>query len=137
MFEISKNSYLTLLKLSGVSSFMQDNPNNLYEKKENVNIPSEDRSISGVKNIEDLKIFVNNSIDCNLKKNAKKTVICDGNEKAKIMLIGEAPGAEEDKIGKPFVGAAGQLLNKMLDAISLNRNKVYITNVIPWRPPNN
>ena len=70
MFEISKNSYLTLLKLSGVSSFMQDNPNNLYEKKENVNIPSEDRSISGVKNIEDLKIFVNNSIDCNLKKNA-------------------------------------------------------------------
>jgi len=53
------------------------------------------------------------------------------------MLIGEAPGAEEDKIGKPFVGAAGQLLNKMLLAINLNRNKVYITNVIPWRPPNN
>ena len=53
------------------------------------------------------------------------------------MLIGEAPGAEEDKIGKPFVGAAGKLLNKMLSAINLDRNKVYITNVIPWRPPNN
>ena len=53
------------------------------------------------------------------------------------MLIGEAPGVEEDKIGKPFVGAAGQLLNKMLAAIKLERDDVYITNVIPWRPPNN
>ena len=67
----------------------------------------------------------------------KKTVIGDGNTKADIMLIGEAPGAEEDKIGKPFVGAAGQLLNKMLAAIKLERDDVYITNVIPWRPPNN
>ena len=53
------------------------------------------------------------------------------------MLIGEAPGAEEDKIGKPFVGAAGQLLNKMLAAIRLERDNIYITNVVPWRPPNN
>ena len=53
------------------------------------------------------------------------------------MLIGEAPGAEEDKLGKPFVGAAGQLLNKMLAAINLDRNSVYITNIVPWRPPNN
>jgi DNA polymerase len=53
------------------------------------------------------------------------------------MLIGEAPGTEEDKLGKPFVGAAGQLLNKMLAAINLDRNSVYITNIVPWRPPNN
>ena len=53
------------------------------------------------------------------------------------MLIGEAPGAEEDRLGKPFVGAAGQLLNSMLKAIALDRTSVYITNIIPWRPPNN
>ena len=52
-------------------------------------------------------------------------------------LIGEAPGAEEDKVGKPFVGAAGILLNKMLNAIDLKREDIYITNIIPWRPPNN
>ena len=55
----------------------------------------------------------------------------------KIMLIGEAPGAEEDKYGKPFVGKAGELLDKMLNSIELDRNKVYISNIIPWRPPGN
>ena len=73
----------------------------------------------------------------NLKKAAINTVVGDGNENANIMLIGEAPGAEEDKIGKPFVGAAGILLNKMLNAIDLKREDIYITNIIPWRPPNN
>ena len=53
------------------------------------------------------------------------------------MLIGEAPGKDEDKLGKPFIGAAGQLLDKMLHSINLNRDKVYITNIIPWRPPEN
>ena len=72
-----------------------------------------------------------------LKKTAKKTVIGDGNIKSKLMIIGEAPGKEEDIQGKPFVGLAGQLLNKMLNAINIKREDVYITNVIPWRPPNN
>ena len=75
--------------------------------------------------------------NCHLKNNALKTVFADGNPSSKIMLIGEAPGAEEDKLGKPFVGAAGQLLNKMLKAIKLDRSSVYITNIVPWRPPNN
>jgi DNA polymerase len=64
-------------------------------------------------------------------------VFSDGNPKSKIMLIGEAPGHDEDIQGKPFVGRSGKLLDKMLEAIELNREKVYIANIIPWRPPSN
>lgn len=74
---------------------------------------------------------------CNLKKTAKTTVFEDGNRDAKIMLIGEAPGRDEDIQGKPFVGRAGQLLDKMLAAIELDRDDVYIANILPWRPPGN
>ena len=64
-------------------------------------------------------------------------VFSDGNPKSKIMLIGEAPGHDEDIQGKPFVGRSGKLLDKMLNAIELSRDNVYIANIIPWRPPNN
>ena len=64
-------------------------------------------------------------------------VFSDGNPKAKIMLIGEGPGQNEDKEGLPFVGRAGELLDKMLAAIDLNRDNVYITNVVNYRPPQN
>ena len=64
-------------------------------------------------------------------------VFSDGNPNSKIMLIGEAPGHDEDIQGKPFVGRSGKLLDKMLNAIELSRDKVYIANIIPWRPPNN
>jgi uracil-DNA glycosylase len=74
---------------------------------------------------------------CSLKLTAKNLVFADGNPEAKIMLIGEAPGADEDRQGLPFVGRSGQLLDKMLHAIGLDRSQVYITNVIPWRPPGN
>jgi uracil-DNA glycosylase len=75
---------------------------------------------------------------CPLKKTATHTVFADGNLSHRIMLIGEAPGRDEDRIGKPFVGRAGQLLDKMLAAINLDRTKnAYITNVINWRPPDN
>jgi DNA polymerase len=74
---------------------------------------------------------------CNLRLTARSLVFADGNREAKIMLVGEAPGREEDEQGLPFVGRSGQLLDKMLAAIGLNRTKVYITNVIPWRPPGN
>lgn len=67
----------------------------------------------------------------------KNTVFCDGNINAKIMLIGEAPGFNEDLQGRPFCGASGKLLDKMLGAINLDRTRVYITNVFFWRPPNN
>jgi DNA polymerase len=74
---------------------------------------------------------------CGLKETALSLCFADGNPKARVMLIGEAPGAEEDRQGKPFVGASGKLLDRMLATIGLDRGSVYITNVIYWRPPGN
>ena len=74
---------------------------------------------------------------CPLKETAINLCFADGNPEAPIMLIGEAPGAQEDRQGKPFVGPSGQLLDRMLATIGLDRTKVYITNVIYWRPPGN
>ena len=101
-------------------------------KKDNYEIP-EDRS----KSLEFLKKSIMNLKKCDLKKNAKNIVFSDGNPKSKIMLIGEAPGANEDDEGLPFVGRAGMLLDKMLTAINLDRKKVYISNIINYRPPEN
>ncbi len=74
---------------------------------------------------------------CSLKHTASNLVFADGNPQAKNMLIGEAPGRDEDRMGLPFVGPAGQLLDRMLAAIGLDRSQVYITNILPWRPPGN
>lgn len=75
---------------------------------------------------------------CELKRGARQLVFADGTPGARVMIIGEAPGREEDREGKPFVGRAGQLLDRMLSAIDLDRHEnVYITNVLPWRPPQN
>ncbi|MBC2858268.1 uracil-DNA glycosylase family protein [Stappia sp. 28M-7] len=74
---------------------------------------------------------------CNLKLTAKSLVFADGPADAKVMFVGEAPGREEDARGLPFVGRSGQLLDRMLEAIGLARGEVYITNVVPWRPPGN
>mgnify|MGYP001431675580 CR=1 FL=1 len=80
---------------------------------------------------------INSIKNCQLKKNATNQVFGDGNLNSKIMIIGEGPGANEDKEGIPFVGRAGQLLDKMLESINLNRKNVYITNVVNYRPPEN
>ena len=74
---------------------------------------------------------------CSLKKTATQLVFADGAPGASVMFGGEAPGADEDRIGRPFVGRAGQLLDRMLAAIGLDRTRVYIANVVPWRPPGN
>jgi DNA polymerase len=74
---------------------------------------------------------------CNLKATAKSLVFADGNPEAAVMLVGEAPGRDEDIEGLPFVGRSGRLLDRMLAAIGLDRTSVYIANVIPWRPPGN
>lgn len=74
---------------------------------------------------------------CDLSKTRKNIVFGDGNLKAKIMIVGEAPGASEDEQGKPFVGRAGQLLTNMLRSIGINREEVYITNILKCRPPEN
>ena len=89
------------------------------------------------KTLEELRDILLNFEGCSLKNTAANTVFGDGNPEAKIMLIGEAPGADEDRIGKPFVGRCGKLLDKMLEAININRSSCYITNILPWRPPGN
>ncbi len=87
--------------------------------------------------LEDLKRKIEAIQDCDLKKNASKIVFGDGNIHSPIMIVGEGPGQKEDELGKPFVGDAGALLNKMLKAIKIEREKIYITNVVNYRPPNN
>ena len=89
------------------------------------------------KKLETLKKSIMDIQNCDLKMGAKNVVFSDGNPKSKIMLIGEAPGANEDDEGLPFVGRAGMLLDKMLAAINLDRKKVYISNIINYRPPEN
>src|ERR1043166_9514684 len=74
---------------------------------------------------------------CALKKTATNLVFGDGNPAARVMFVGEAPGADEDRAGKPFVGVSGQLLDRMVGWIGLDRTKFYITNIIYWRPPGN
>ena len=94
---------------------------------------------SGTKSqkLDKLKKKIHSISGCELKKNANNLVFSDGNINSKIMIIGEGPGANEDAEGIPFVGRAGKLLDKMLHSIQLNRTKVYITNVVNFRPPDN
>ena len=87
--------------------------------------------------LENLKEKISNIDNCELKNHATQLVFSDGTSESQLMIVGEGPGQKEDELGKPFVGDAGMLLNKMLMAINIGRNKVYITNVVNYRPPNN
>ena len=89
------------------------------------------------KNLSELREILAGFEGCNLKFTAKQTVFADGNPEADLMLVGEAPGRDEDIEGRPFVGRSGQLLNRMMAAIGLDRGSAYIANIIPWRPPGN
>ncbi len=88
--------------------------------------------------LEELKDALARFEGCALKATAKSLVFADGNPNGRVMIVGEAPGADEDRIGLPFVGRSGQLLDRMLAAIGLSRkDDVYIANLLPWRPPGN
>ena len=89
------------------------------------------------KELQELKYLITNIKNCELKKNSTNIVFSDGNPNAKIMIIGEGPGANEDLEGVPFIGRTGELLDKMLSSINLDRDNVYITNVVNYRPPEN
>ena len=131
---IKKNKTIKLIKyykLINYNLIYNNAAINRY-KKDNFGI-SEDKA----KNLAFLKKSIINQKNCNLQKQAKNIVFSDGNPKSKIMLIGEAPGANEDQEGLPFVGRAGMLLDKMLAAIKLDRKNVYISNIINYRPPDN
>jgi uracil-DNA glycosylase len=87
--------------------------------------------------LEELKEILSHFEGCALRTTATRLAFADGNPAAKLMLVGEAPGYEEDRQGLPFVGRSGQLLDRMLKAIGIDRSSVYIANVVPWRPPGN
>jgi DNA polymerase len=87
--------------------------------------------------LESLRSAMSEFEGCSLKRTATRLVFADGIPGSRIMFVGEAPGEGEDRIGRPFVGRAGQLLDRMLSAIGLDRQRVYIANVVPWRPPGN
>jgi uracil-DNA glycosylase family 4 len=91
----------------------------------------------GAATLQELEAIVAAFEGCALKVSAKSLAFADGNPNGRVMLVGEAPGGEEDRVGKPFVGRAGQLLDRMLGAIGLDRSQVYIANIVPWRPPGN
>ena len=115
------------------------NYNLIYNNKAINRYKKNNFGLSGDKaeNLDKLKKSILSLNNCDLRRQAKNIVFSDGNPNSKIMLIGEAPGANEDEEGLPFVGRAGALLDKMLAAIDLDRKKVYISNIINYRPPDN
>ncbi len=127
----NQNDILNLEKLNSneIEYIFSDKPINRLKTKPQL----EDK----IKLLSKLRNEIENIDNCELKKNAKQLVFADGNNQSKIMIIGEGPGQKEDEQGKPFVGDAGILLNKMLEAIQIKRNNIYITNVVNYRPPNN
>jgi len=129
-----KDSFdIELLKSIDYDYVFNSNPINRLKKK--INNPSKQNENKDKKLIK-LKEEINSIQDCKLKNNASKIVFADGNIQSSIMIVGEGPGEKEDELGKPFVGDAGNLLNKMLRAIKIEREKIYITNVVNYRPPN-
>jgi len=135
MFQSNKE-YIEFLMQSGVNAFLNETPNNLIKDKEIHKEIKGIKKLNEIKHIEDLIPLIIN-YKSTLQNTAKNPVLFDGNTKSKLMIIGEAPDQEEDEQGLPFVGRAGKLLNKMLSAIQLDRKNVYITNAVPWRPPQN
>jgi len=100
-------------------------------------VEAAERAAAGCDDLAALEAAVRGFDACALKATAMNTVFADGSPDSEVMFLGEAPGADEDRLGKPFVGASGKLLDRMLEAIGLGREGVYITNVVFWRPPGN
>jgi uracil-DNA glycosylase family 4 len=92
---------------------------------------------ANAKDLDELRLLLENFQGCGLRGTATQLVFADGNPQARVMFVGEAPGYDEDISGRPFVGRSGKLLDRMMEAIGLDRAKAYIANVVPWRPPGN
>lgn len=120
----------------GVDTFLSPTPINRTEAPKLTLSPrAPSAPLAG--SLAELRALYESFDGCGLKQTATTTVFGDGNPESSLMLIGETPGSDEDRQGIPFVGDGGKLLDKMLLAIGLDRTKVYITNLIPWRPPGN
>ena len=135
---INQNTnYDTELLNSIESDFIFDNNpiNRLENTAENIEKDNGSEKIDKQQQLNDLKLQINSINDCNLKDNSKKIVLGDGNINSSIMLVGEAPGAEEDYIGETFLGEVGDLLKKMLNAINIKKENIYSTYAVNFRPP--
>ena len=110
---------------------------NLAQQSSTPAIDQKVDELTTINSLDELRSALENLEGCSIRNTAGNLVFCDGNPGARLMIVGEAPGRDEDRIGLPFVGAAGQLLDKMLASIGLDRSSVYITNLLPWRPPGN
>ena len=120
-----------------ISANNREDINKVNSLEINSNLEYDSNELSEINTLKDLQSFIENYDECELSHTARSTVFCDGNVDAEVMLIGEAPGNQEDIEGKPFVGKSGQLLDKILETININRTNCYISNIIPWRPPGN
>jgi len=130
-----KDSFdIELLNSIGYDYVFNNSPINRLKNK--INTPNKLDENKHEKLVK-LKQKIDSIEDCKLKKNASRIVFADGSIQSSIMIVGEGPGQKEDELGKPFVGDAGNLLNKMLESIKIERKKIYITNVVNYRPPNN
>lgn len=118
-----------LINSYDIEYIFNDKPINRFKTKPKV----EDKT----KQLINLREEIENIKNCELKDSAIKLVFGDGDNQSEVMIVGEGPGQKEDEVGKPFVGDAGRLLNKMLKAINIERKNVYITNVVNYRPPDN
>ena len=123
------NIHNELINSYEIEYFFNDKPINRFQNS--------NESASKLDLLNVLKEKILNIENCELKKNSKQIVFNDGNPNSEIMIVGEGPGQKDDEQGKPFTGDAGMLLNKMLEAINISRKKIYITNVVNYRPPNN
>jgi uracil-DNA glycosylase family 4 len=95
------------------------------------------KAAKSAKTLDELRTLLENFQGCALRATATQLVFADGNPQSRVMFVGEAPGHDEDVIGRPFVGRSGKLLDLMIEAIGFDRTRVYIANVVPWRPPGN
>lgn len=124
----------TVVRQSVVATIADDGPDAVAEAT---------RLAQGAQDLPALEDALRNFPHCELRRGARTCVFSDGNPKARLMIVGEGPGADEDRQGRPFVGKAGQLLDQMFAAIGLSRtssdpkDSLYITNTVPWRPPAN
>ncbi len=126
----------------GIDESISTSPISRFEATQTItgtqNLETTKQDSTSLQTLGDLKLSLQNFNQCALKKTAMNLVFGTGNPNAKIMLIGEAPGADEDRQGKPFVGMSGKLMTKIFSTIGLQREEdLYITNIIPWRPPGN
>ena len=126
------NYDLELINSIGSKFIFDENPIN---RLKNINAITKEESIDKKKELTKLANEINSIEDCSLKNNSQQLVLGDGDINSSIMLIGEAPGIEEDKFGKTFMGEVGDLLKKMLNAINIKKENIYSTYAINFRPP--